>query len=117
MYICQWGMCVHEQISNVTDYAYAPSVKDRATAMIRAILTDGGGNVISYQDLTVEIFADVVLETNEDVVWIEKLPVGTHEIAGETVVVKPCGMLSLHFVSRATGHKDVETFKKKDFSY
>ena len=48
---------------------------------------------------------------------IEKLPVGTHEIAGETVIVKPCGMLPVHFVSRKTGHKAVEEFKEKDFSY
>jgi len=95
----------------------SPSVEDRASAMIRAILTDGDGNVISYQDLTVDIIADVVVETNEEVVLIEKLPVGTHEIAGETVVVKPCGMLSVHFVSRDTGHKAVETFRKRDFSY
>ena len=54
---------------------------------------------------------------NENVVLIEKLPVGEHFIAGEKVLVKSCGRLPLHFVSAATGHKIVREFDKKDFSY
>ncbi len=92
-------------------------VLDRETVLIKAILIDKDGKYITHNEMNIEVFADVKIQENEDVVLIEKLPVGTHEIAGETVIVKPCGMLPVHFVSRKTGHKAVLEFKDKDFSY
>ena len=53
---------------------------------------------------------------NDNVV-ILKLEPGLHTVAGETVTVKPCGMLPLHFVSRKTEHPAVDEFKEQDFSY
>jgi len=96
--------------------------KDRAKITIRAILLDEKGTVSAYNDLTVEAFresreAGDVKVQGEDIVFIEKLTVGKHEIAGEIVEVKPCGMQSVHFVSRKTGHPAVEGFEAKDFSY
>ncbi len=90
---------------------------DREKLLLRAILTDNDDKVLTYAEQTVEVFADCVIEENPDVILIEKLPAGTHEIAGETVIVKPCGMLPLHFVSRNTGHSAVTEFNEKDFSY
>ena len=96
--------------------------KDRSKVTVRAILLDEEGKVLSYNDLAVEIFkeskeAGEVKVRGDNVIWIEKLPIGTHEIAGETVVVKRCGMQSVHFVSRKTGHSAVEGFEPRDFSY
>lgn len=92
-------------------------VVDRAEVLVRVILLDGEGNQITYNEVGLSVFEDVDILDNENVVLIQNLPVGVHEIAGETVVVKPCGMLSVHFVSRKTGHPAVEEFKEKDFSY
>lgn len=92
-------------------------VKDREKVLVRAILLDENGEAITYNDIEVNVFEDVAVPENEEVVLIEKLPVGTHQIAGETVVVKPCGMLSVHFVSRKTGHTAVAEFEPNDFSY
>lgn len=92
-------------------------VADRSEVLIRAILLDKEGRQINYNDIQVSVFSDVVMQKNEDVVLIQNLPVGTHEIAGEKVIVKPCGMLSVHFASRKTGHPAVAEFHEKDFSY
>lgn len=92
-------------------------VTDRAEVVIRAILLDEKGKQITYNEIEVSVFADVDIQKNDDVVLIQNLPVGMHEIAGETVVVKPCGMLSVHFASRKTGHPAVAEFGEKDFSY
>ena len=96
--------------------------KDRAKITVRAILLDGNGKVAAYNDLAVVVFkekseSDDAKVMGEEIVWIEKLPVGRHEIAGETVEVKPCGMQSVHFVSRKTGHPAVDGFQPRDFSY
>ena len=92
-------------------------VSDRVRVLLRAILLDESGRQITYNEIEVSVLADVVITENEDVVFLKNLPVGTYEIAGETVVVKPCGMHSLHFVSRKTGHPAVAEFDEKDFSY
>ena len=92
-------------------------VCDRAEVLIRAILLGEDGRQITYNEMEVSVFEDVTVQKNDQVVLIQNLPVGTHEIAGETVTVKPCGMLSVHFVSRKTGHPAVEQFHEKDFSY
>lgn len=89
----------------------------RSEVLVRVILFDDNDKQITYNEIQVSVFADVKLPSNEDVVLIQNLPVGTHKIAGETVVVKSCGMLSVHFVSRKTGHPAVSEFTEKDFSY
>lgn len=94
----------------------APDVSDREKLTIKAILTDENGNVYDYNSITVEVFEDVELPENTDTEIITLSP-GTHTIAGETVYVKECGMLPLHFVSRNTGHKSVAEFDKNDFRY
>lgn len=96
---------------------FTADADDRKNIKIRAVLTDINGEVVTYNDINVEVFACTEIKKNDNVVLIEKLPVGEHEIAGEKVVVKPCGMLPLHFVSRKTGHDAVAEFKEKDFSY
>lgn len=42
---------------------------------------------------------------------------GEYIIAEKKITVKNCGMQTLYFVSRDTGHKMVEEFEKGDFSY
>ena len=93
------------------------SVSDRQEYELRAILIDENGNEITHTSINIEVFEDVEVKENDNIVLIEKLSEGTYEIAGETVTVKNCGMLPLHFVSRKTGHKAVDGFKPKDFSY
>lgn len=95
----------------------ASDVSDREKYTLTAILLDGDGKEITHNSLDIEVFADVEIKKNDNVVLIERLSCGVHEIAGETVKVKACGMLPLHFVSRKTGHKTVEEFKPRDFSY
>jgi len=49
-------------------------------------------------------------------IFIE-FPAGTHQLAGDRVVVEPAGMNPRHFVSRATGHPLVEGFAPDDFKF
>lgn len=93
------------------------SVSGREKFTVKAILTDEDGKVVAYNSLGIEVFEDVEIGENDNVVLIEKLEPGEYEIAGEKVEVKACGMLPLHFVSRKTGHTAVAEFEKKDFSY
>lgn len=95
----------------------APKTDGRQRLILKAILLDKDENVITYNELNLEVFKDVSIKENGDVVLIEKLEPGEYEIAGEKVTVKPCGMLPVHFVSRKTAHKAVEAFEPKDFSY
>ncbi|MBO5198654.1 MAG: hypothetical protein J6B85_09105 [Lachnospiraceae bacterium] len=92
-------------------------VTGREDVLVRAILMKPDGTVVTYNETVVQVFEDVTVAENENVVLIEKLPAGVHEIAGETVTVKNCGMLSTHFASRKTGHPIVADFREKDFSY
>ena len=92
-------------------------VVDRETFTLKAILLDENGNVVNYSTQDIEVFEDVEIEVNDNVVIIDDLEAGEYEIAGEKVKVKTCGMLPLHFVSRKTGHPIVEEFREKDFSY
>lgn len=104
-------------VSYVSDIVFtAPLVSDRKKYLIKAILTDNG-NVIAYNTLEIEVFAPVNIEKNESVIFIGPLDEGEYEIAGETVKVKECGMLPLHFASRKTGHKIVEELQERDISY
>ncbi len=92
-------------------------VNDREKFTLRAILLDANKNVVTYTDKEFEVFAKTpeVTDTENEIIF--DLAPGTYEIAGEKVEVKSCAMLPLHFVSRNTGHKAVEEFKEKDFSY
>lgn len=90
---------------------------DREQFTFRTVILNENGEAITYSQQDFTVFADVEIPENENVVLIEKLPIGEHFIAGEKVLVKSCGMLPLHFVSAATGHKIVREFDKKDFSY
>lgn len=93
------------------------SVSDREKFTLTAIVLDENGKEITYNTLDIEVFEDVEIKKNDNVVLIEKLPCGEHEIAGEKINVKACGMLPLHFVSRKTGHSAVAEFEPRDFSY
>lgn len=93
------------------------SVNDREKFFLKAILIDDDGNVEDYTETEFEIFQKTnAVETTENEI-IFNLPVGKHMIAGKEIEVKKCGMLPVHFVSRKTGHKAVEEFKEKDFSF
>jgi len=92
-------------------------VNDRECFALKAILLDESGNVLTYTTQEIEVFKAVEVVENENVELILNLKPGTYEIAGETVKVKACGMLPVHFVSRKTGHKAISGFKEKDFSY
>ncbi len=119
------------------DVAYAgnaeftiESVDDRKEYTLKAILLDEEGRAVTYNTFDFEVFEDkddaaVKRQvTEEDGSEAGKLPTefmkletGEYDIAGSHVVVKPCGMLPVHFVSRKTGHKAVEEFRERDFSY
>ncbi len=92
-------------------------VSDREKFTLKAILLDETGNEVTYNTFNFEVFADVELPKNSDVEIIEMLDAGEYEIAGETVKVKACGMMPVHFVSRKTGHEAAADFGEKDFSY
>ena len=94
----------------------AETAQDRETLTLRAVLLDGNGDVVNDAEQKLTVFQDVTVVPNDNVV-ILKLEPGLHTVAGETVTVKPCGMLPLHFVSRKTGHPAVAEFKEQDFSY
>ena len=92
-------------------------VNDRESFLLKAIMLDETGKVITYTTQEIQVFEDCDVSQNENVELICNLEEGEYEIAGEKVIVKPCGMLPVHFVSRKTGHKAVTEFQEKDFSY
>lgn len=94
-----------------------PEVSDRELFTLKAILLDENESVVTYEEQTIEVFADVCITPSAKLELICNLPEGEHSIAGETVIVKNCSMSPMHFVSRKTGHPVVEEFKPKDFSY
>ena len=94
----------------------AETAQDRETLTLRAVLLNPDMTAVNYSEQTITVFQDVQVQPNDDVV-ILKLEPGVHTVAGETVTVKPCGMLPLHFVSRKTGHPSVAEFTEMDFSY
>lgn len=92
------------------------SVNDREVFTLRAVLLDENNQPVCENSVNIEVFEDVDVPENDNVIIINP-EIGTHTIAGETVTVKECGMLPLHFASRKTGHESVAEFKPKDFSY
>ena len=95
----------------------APEVADREKYAVRGILLDPKGEVVSWQDFPIEVFADVTVPENTEIEFICNLPIGTHEIAGETVTVEPCPHTAVYFLSRKTGHPAVAEFEPNDFKY
>ncbi len=92
------------------------NVTKRETVTLRAVLLDGQGEALSAQMLEIDIFEDKEVPANQDVVLLCP-KIGIHEIAGEQIEVKECGMLPVHFVSRKTGHRCVAKFGPRDFSF
>ena len=95
----------------------APTVTDREKYAVRGILLNPAGEVVSWQDFPIEVFADVTVPENTEIEFICNLPIGTHEIAGETVTVEPCPHTAVYFLSRKTGHPAVAEFEPNDFKY
>jgi len=95
----------------------APNVADREKFTIRGILLNPQGEVVSWQDFPIEIFADVEVPENAEIEFICDLPIGEHQIAGETVTVEPCPHTAVYFLSRKTGHPAVAEFEPNDFKH
>lgn len=95
----------------------APDTEDREKLVLKAILLDIDGNVVTYNTQEIEVFRHVEVKKNENVELITMLEPGEYTIAGETVKVKECGMLPLHFASRKTGHPAVSDLRPKDVSW
>ena len=92
-------------------------IMDRETVTLRAVLLDGVGNAVCDNTIDLEVFARLdAAQENSNVILINP-SIGTHQIAGEQVEVKACGMLPVHFASRKTGHSAVAEFLPRDFSY
>ena len=105
-------------VSYVSDAVFqAFTEKDREDLTLKAVLLDSNGKALTYAEQIIGVFADCDIVENDNVVLLDELPIGEHIIAGEKIVVKKCGMLPLHFVSRNTGHSAVAEFGEKDFSY
>lgn len=104
-----------------------PKVEKREKFLLKAILKD------TYTEFEFEVFPRMEVLHNQNVIYagkdlskidlakegktviLEGLDAGEYNIAGETVQIKPCGMLPVHFLSRATGHQYVKAFKPDDF--
>lgn len=106
---------------NECDVSRAPNavfiiedVIDRQIFTLKAILLENNA-VVTYNTIKIEVFKDCKVEKNDKVVLIENLKPGEYNIAGEKIVVKSCGMLPVHFVSRNTNHLIAKKFKKNDF--
>lgn len=93
------------------------SVNDREKFTLRAILLDEDKTVLSTNEFAFEVFEDVELSENKDVVIVTGLENGEQMIAGETVSVWDTYMYGRHFVSCKTGHRAVNEFRKDDFKY
>ncbi len=104
-------------VTYVSDAVFKVNCNERKKVTLKAILTDENGNVITHNSVELEVFPRRSITKESDNEIIMMLEPGEYFIAGETVKVKPCGMLPVHFVSRNTGHKAVSEFLPKDFSY
>ncbi len=93
----------------------APYVRDREVLTLKAFLVAPDGQTLADQTFSITVFADVEIPEDPQLVWIDKLENGQHEIAGETVTVADCPRRPPYFLSRKTGHPAVAEFKPKDF--
>ena len=91
-------------------------VKNREKFRLRAILSDKE-KVLSFNDFEFEVFEDVEIPENDNVVWVNLTENGEFEIAGEKVSVCKTWHEERHFVSKRTGHKAVCDFLDNDFKY
>ncbi|MBQ3224207.1 MAG: hypothetical protein IJB42_00715, partial [Oscillospiraceae bacterium] len=88
------------------------SVEDRKKLCLKAILMRND-DVISYNTFDLEVFKRRGINKSDNIILIDDLDVGEHEIAGETVVVE--NKAPSYFASRDTGHPAVAEFLEKDF--
>ncbi len=96
----------------VANAEFKISVEDRKKFCLKAILMHEG-EVVSYNTFDVEVFKRRGINKNDNIVLIEDLEEGEHEIAGETVVVQTWA--TAYFASRDTGHPAVAEFGERDF--
>ncbi len=99
------------------DAVFKLPVCEKKLITVKAILLDEAGNVVTHNSLTLVIYPRRTLAASTKNEIIMMLQPGEYEIAGETVRVKPCGMLPVHFASRKTGHRAVQEFSARDFSF
>ncbi len=92
-------------------------VDDRERFKLRAILIGEDGCEIGYNETSIEVFSDVEIPENDNIIFIEMLEPGEYEIAGENVKVINCIFNKRHFLTRKTGHPIVKDFEPNDFRY
>lgn len=110
----QAGACTAEYVASC-DFV-APNVNDREKFCVKAILLDAEGQAVSHQEFPIEVFEDVEIPENDNIVLITSLEDGENQIAGETVVKSTKrAHTPLYFVSRDTGHPAVAEFEPNDF--
>ncbi len=95
----------------------AQDVEDREKVTLTAFLKKDG-KILTCNSVELEVFArQEEVAQREDVVWINDLPEGEHEIAGEKIKVIVCPMRPKHFCAMARGHAVNEHFEAFDFRY
>ncbi len=93
------------------------TVCDREKFTLKAIVYDSTGKLLSTNECPFEVFADVTVPQNDNVVLLTPAA-GEHTIAGETVTVSAYPWdQGRHFVSACTGHEAVKDFQKNDFRF
>jgi hypothetical protein len=106
----------------VIDRADGPAGRLAQELGVRTVGLEGlpGRGVILVGDMERYVaHADAAMaavEAGATAVFLD-LPVGKHQIAGETLDVQRCGMSARHFVSRATGHPLVGELQPTDFRF
>ena len=104
-------------VTYVADATFKIDTQQRKMITVKAILLDEAGDVVTHNSLTLVVYPrrELTQDTSNEIIMM--LEPGDYQIAGQTVRVKSCGMLPVHFASRKTGHKAVAEFSEKDFSY
>ena len=99
-------------VTYIANAEFNIKVEDRENLTIKAYLIKDG-KVVSHNEFTVGVFKRRGITKHDNLVIIDNLEDGEHEIAGETVTVvtKPPS----YFASRNSGHPSVAEFKEKDF--
>ena len=93
------------------------NVEDREKFTLTVFLQKDG-KTVTYNKQSIEVFSrQEKVEQGEDIVWINNLEVGEHEIAGEKVTVSPCPMSPLHFSAMEKGDDVNNHFKPFDFKF
>ena len=90
-----------------------PPVDNRKKLQLKAILLRDG-ETVSYNTFDLEVFHRRQVCEHDNLVIVDDLEPGEHEIAGETVVVTGRG--PAYFVSRNSGHPTVAEFCEFDFN-